>query len=75
MIGHYSLNCTVSEEHFNFQERGRGDFFPRDKQDTSSGTPISILSGIIKALSFEGNTIIDATLDSGKICLQSTYFI
>ncbi len=66
VVGHYSLSGNLEEDHFNFVEEGRANFFPCTEESTSL-LPMSVLTGIINKLSFEGSTIIDATSDSGKI--------
>ncbi len=66
VVGHYSLSGNLEEDHFNFVEEWRANFFPCTEESTSL-LPMSVLTGIIKKLSFEGRTIIDATSDSGKI--------
>ncbi len=65
VVGHYSLSGKLEEDHFNFVEEGRSNFFPCIDQSTAK-IPICVLTGIIKKLSFEGSTVIDATSESGN---------
>ena len=68
VVGHYSLSGKLEEDHFNFVEEGRSNFFPCIDQSTAK-IPICVLTAIIKKLSFEGSTVIDATSESGKIVI------
>ncbi|XP_064398061.1 uncharacterized protein LOC135344736 [Halichondria panicea] len=70
VVGHYSLSGKLEEDHFNFVEEGRSNFFPCIDQSTAK-IPICVLTGIIKKLSFEGSTVIDATSESGNCAIAS----
>ena len=66
VIGHYSLNGDLENQHFNF-EGTIPNFFAIDKEEEHSpGIPSSVLEQVIQTLSFEGDWIIDATRDFGE---------
>ena len=62
VVGHYSINGSLLNEHFNLQGGRQTNLFNADKDDKSANeagqVPRSIYEAVIRSLSFEGNCII-----------------
>ena len=64
-----ALNGGLEKHCFSFQGDCKPNFFAPHVAEVSNGTgiPYGMLSQVIQSLSYEGNWILDATSDFGKI--------
>ena len=63
VVGHFSIDGSVKEEHYNFKTAH--NVIVLDEEPTDTQLPLSLFGDIIKKFSFVANTVVEA-LGTGK---------
>ena len=63
MVGHFSIDGSIKEEHYNFKTAHNVIII--DEEPTDTQLPLSLFADIIKKFSFAANTVVEA-LGTGK---------